>query len=599
MIGMTRAALKIADVYAVDPERKALMPEPTFPAVRYAGTRNMKAVSLGGQTGAGFVPEGEVAGKPSPSRGQGGRSRAVRLKGLSVKATLRLAFAVLLIGTLAIGVFSLTQISRLNASAQSIYDQGHVASRAAEEARGHMLRASRAQKMLLTATTAKERDDLGADIDKGLSGLASELGTLQQYVDTSDAKAVDQQKKFAAAVAVWSGHLRDFVTLVKAQPLDLSQMNWQVGTQDVSLLVETGKLEKLVDELVAQRGTAAKATIEASGFIFHSSFVMIAVMTVALIALAFGISEWVVRRLAGQLGGEPAYAKEIASRIAAGDLSNQIVLGRKDKSSMLYALHDMQSGLATTVSDIASSADAIATASGEISMGNLDLSQRTEQQAMALERTASSMEQLTSTVRQNADNAKQASTLANNASEIAEKGGDVVSRVVATMNEINDSARSIGDIIGVIEGIAFQTNILALNAAVEAARAGEEGRGFSVVAAEVRNLAQRSAAAAKEIKGLISTSVERVSNGSTLAQDAGQTMDEVVKAVKRVTDIMGEISAASSEQSAGIEEINLAVTQMDSGTQQNAALVEQATAAARSLDDQARGLKQMVGKFRL
>ncbi|WP_341314854.1 methyl-accepting chemotaxis protein [Paraburkholderia sp. IMGN_8] len=558
----------------------------------------MKAVSLGGQKGAGFVPEGEAAGK-SQSHGQGGRGPAVRLKGLSVKAMLRLAFAVLLIGTLAIGVFSLTQISRLNGSAQSIYDQGHVASRAAEEARGHMLRASRAQKMLLTATTAKERDELGADIDKGLSGLAAQLGTLQQYVEASDAKAVDQQKKFAAAVATWSGHLRDFVTLVKAQPLDLSQMNWQVGTQDVSLLVETGKLEKLVDELVAQRGTAAKATIEASGFIYHSSFVMIAVMTVALIVLAFGISEWVVRRLGAQLGGEPGYAKEIASRIAAGDLSNQIVLGRKDKSSMLYALHDMQNGLSTTVSDIAASADAIATASGEISMGNQDLSQRTEQQAMALERTASSMEQLTSTVRQNADNAKQASTLANNASEIAEKGGDVVSRVVATMNEINDSARSIGDIIGVIEGIAFQTNILALNAAVEAARAGEEGRGFSVVAAEVRNLAQRSAAAAKEIKGLISTSVERVSNGSTLAQDAGQTMDEVVKAVKRVTDIMGEISAASSEQSAGIEEINLAVTQMDSGTQQNAALVEQATAAARSLDDQARGLKLMVGKFRL
>ncbi|CAB3642185.1 methyl-accepting chemotaxis protein [Paraburkholderia rhynchosiae] len=561
----------------------------------------MKAVSLGSRTGAGFVPDGEAAGR-SPSRGKdgkGGRSRAVRLKGLSVKTMLRLAFAVLLIGTLAIGVFSLTQISRLNASAQSIYDQGHVASRAAEEARGHMLRASRAQKMLLTATTAKERDDLGADIDKGLGGLSTELGTLEQYVDKSDAKAVEHQKKFAAAVTAWSAHLRDFVTLVKAQPLDLSQMNWQVGTQDVSLLVETGKLEKLVDELVKERGTAAKATIDASGFIYQSSFVMLAVMTIALIVLAAGISEWVVRRLARQLGGEPAYAKEIASRIAAGDLSNQITLGRKDKSSVLYALSDMQSGLATTVSDIASSADAIATASSEISMGNLDLSQRTEQQAMALERTATSMEQLTSTVRQNADNAKQASTLANNASEIAEKGGDVVSRVVATMNEINESARSIGDIIGVIEGIAFQTNILALNAAVEAARAGEEGRGFSVVAAEVRNLAQRSAGAAKEIKGLISTSVERVSNGSTLAQDAGQTMDEVVKAVKRVTDIMGEISAASSEQSAGIEEINLAVAQMDSGTQQNAALVEQATAAARSLDDQAHGLKQMVGKFRL
>jgi methyl-accepting chemotaxis protein len=558
----------------------------------------MKAVSPGNQHGKGFVAAGQTAGR-TPSRGPGRVSPALKLKGVAVKTTLRLAFAALLIGTLLVGVFSLTQISRLNGAAQSIYDQGHVASRAAEEARGHMLRASRAQKMLLTATTAKERDELGADVDTALAGLAAQLGTLQQYVDTADAQALGQQKAFAAAVAVWSGHLRDFVTLVKAQPLDLSQMNWQVGTQDVSLLVETGKLEKRVDELVAQRGTAARATIDASGFIYHSSFVMIALMTLGLIALAFGISEWVVRRLAGQLGGEPAYAKEIASRIAAGDLSNRITLARKDGSSMLYALHDMQSGLATTVADIASSADAIATASGEISMGNLDLSQRTEQQAMALERTASSMEQLTSTVRQNADNAKQASTLASNASEIAEKGGAVVGKVVATMNDINDSARSIGDIIGVIEGIAFQTNILALNAAVEAARAGEEGRGFSVVAAEVRNLAQRSAAAAKEIKGLITTSVERVSNGSTLAQDAGQTMDEIVRAVKRVTDIMGEISAASSEQSAGIEEINLAVTQMDSGTQQNAALVEQATAAARSLDDQARGLKAMVGKFRL
>jgi methyl-accepting chemotaxis protein len=564
----------------------------------------MKAVSPGTQRGARFIAAGPTAGMAgtadrAPSRGAGRASPAIKLKGVSVKTMLRLAFAVLLIGTLLIGVFSLAQISRLNASAQSIYDQGHVASRAAEEARGHMLRASRAQKMLLTASTAKERDELGADIDTALAGLAAQLGTLQQYVDSTDAQALGQQKAFAAAVTVWSGHLRDFVTLVKAQPLDLSQMNWQVGTQDVSLLVETGKLEKLVDELVAERGTAAKATIDASGFIYHSSFVMIALMTLGLIVVAFGISEWVVRRLAGQLGGEPAYAKEIASRIAAGDLSNRITLARKDNASMLYALHDMQSGLATTVADIASSADAIATASGEISMGNLDLSQRTEQQAMALERTASSMEQLTSTVRQNADNAKQASTLAGNASEIAEKGGAVVSRVVATMNDINESARSIGDIIGVIEGIAFQTNILALNAAVEAARAGEEGRGFSVVAAEVRNLAQRSASAAKEIKGLITTSVERVSNGSTLAGDAGQTMDEIVRAVKRVTDIMGEISAASSEQSAGIEAINLAVTQMDSGTQQNAALVEQATAAARSLDDQARGLKAMVGKFRL
>jgi methyl-accepting chemotaxis protein len=520
-------------------------------------------------------------------------------KPLSVKATLRIAFSVLLIGTLVMGVFSLAQISRLNSSTKSIYEQGYVASRAAEEARGHVLRASRAQKMLLTATTAKERDELGASIESDLGALVNEMGTLQQYSALSGGDALELQKKFAAAVSTWSGHLRDFVTLVKAQPLDLSQMNWQVGTQDVSLLVETVKIEKLVDQLVEERGTAARATIDTSAFIFKSSFVMIAGATVALFVLAFVMGEWGVKRISRQLGGEPAQAREIASRIAAGDLAQPVKLDARDAASMLGALRDMQTGLAATVAEIAASAEAIASASGEISTGNLDLSHRTEQQAFALERTASSMEQLTSTVRLNAENAAQASTLAGNASQIAEKGGTVVGRVVATMNEINDSAKSIADIIGVIEGIAFQTNILALNAAVEAARAGEEGRGFSVVAGEVRNLAQRSASAAKEIKTLISASVERVANGSTLAQDAGQTMDEVVRAVKRVNDIIGEISAASHEQRAGIEEISRAVTQMDAGTQQNAALVEQATAAAQSLDDQAKTLKRLVGRFRL
>ncbi|WP_233862902.1 methyl-accepting chemotaxis protein [Paraburkholderia adhaesiva] len=539
----------------------------------------MKAVSQASQR-AGFVPQG--AGKP-----------------LTVKATLRIAFVALLIGTLAMGVFSLAQISRLNDSTQSIYEQGYVASRAAEEARGHVLRASRAQKMLLTATTAKERDELGAGVESDLAGLTREMAALEQYSAQSGGDALDLQKKFAAAASTWSGHLRDFVTLVKAQPLDLSQMNWQVGTQDVSLLVETEKLEKLVDQLVEQRGTAARATIEKSAFIFKSSFVMIAGATVALFVLAFVMGEWGVRRISRQLGGEPAQAREIASRIAVGDLAQPVKVDARDAASMLGALRDMQTGLATTVSEIAASAEAIAAASGQISTGNLDLSHRTEQQAVALERTASSMEQLTSTVRLNAENAAQASTLAGNASEIAEQGGNVVGRVVATMNEINDSAKSIADIIGVIEGIAFQTNILALNAAVEAARAGEDGRGFSVVAAEVRNLAQRSAAAAKEIKALITDSVTRVANGSTLAQDAGQTMGEVVKAVQRVNDIIGEITAASHEQRAGIEEISRAVTQMDAGTQQNAALVEEATAAAQSLDDQAKTLKRLVGKFRL
>jgi methyl-accepting chemotaxis protein len=556
----------------------------------------MKAVSQGNRQ-AGFMPQDTLAAGAAEASSKSARGRAG--KPFSVKATLRIAFAVLLIGTLAMGVFSLTQISRLNGSTQSIYEQGYVASRAAEEARGHVLRASRAQKMLLTATTAKERDELGDDVDHDLQALGREMDQLQQYAGQSGADGLALQKKLAAATTTWSGHLRDFVTLVKAQPLDLSQMSWQVGTQDVSLLVETEKLETLVDQLVEQRGTAAKATIEAASFIFKSSFVMIAAATVALFVLAFVVSEWVVRRIARQLGGEPALAKAIASRIASGDLAQPVKVDARAATSMLGALRDMQQGLSTTVAEIAASAEAIASASGEISTGNLDLSQRTEEQAMALERTASSMEQLTSTVRLNAENAAQASTLAGNASEIAEKGGTVVTRVVTTMNEINDSAKSIADIIGVIEGIAFQTNILALNAAVEAARAGEEGRGFSVVAGEVRNLAQRSATAAKEIKTLISASVERVANGSTLAQDAGRTMDEVVKAVQRVNDIIGEISAASHEQRAGIEEISRAVSQMDAGTQQNAALVEEATAAAQSLDDQAKALKRLVGKFRL
>jgi methyl-accepting chemotaxis protein len=550
----------------------------------------MKPFSLRGNPGAGFIPDGgakAAARAMAKIAGTSGRS-------LSVKASLRLAFALLLVGSLVIGVIALTQISRLNGSTESIYREGYVASRDVEELRSAVLRASRSQKMLLTATTAKERDELGADIEHALADIGRGQHDLQSYADPTG-----DQKRLATAVGAWSKDLGTFVKLMKEQPLDLSQMNWQVGMQDVSLLVATGKLEKLVNALIEQRGAAAKATIESSAAIYHESFVMVALLTLVLIVLAFAVGEWVVRRLAKQLGGEPVYAMEIASRIAAGDLSNRISIAKRDNTSMLHALSGMQKDLSTTVGEIAASAEAIASASGEISQGNVDLSQRTEQQAVALEKTASSMEELTSTVRQNAENAKQASSLAYNASEIAEKGGVVVGRVVATMEQINASAKSIGDIIGVIEGIAFQTNILALNAAVEAARAGEEGRGFAVVAGEVRNLAQRSSAAAKEIKGLIHASVARVSDGSTFAHEAGATMEEVVKAVKRVTDIMGEISAASAEQSSGIEEINLAVTQMDAGTQQNAALVEQAAAAAQSLDDQAHALKQLVGKFQL
>ncbi|MBC7681600.1 MAG: hypothetical protein H7172_04645, partial [Ferruginibacter sp.] len=271
----------------------------------------------------------------------------------------------------------------------------------------------------------------------------------------------------------------------------------------------------------------------------------------------------------------------------------------EDGASLMFAMSGMRDSLALIVNQVRQGTDTIATTSDQIAAGNHDLSRRTEQQASALEETAASMEELTSTVKQNADNARQANQLAVSASNIAVRGGSVVAQVVGTMGAINTSSRKIVDIIGVIDGIAFQTNILALNAAVEAARAGEQGRGFAVVASEVRSLAQRSAAAAKEIKTLIGDSVDKVEEGSKQVAEAGRTMDEIVGSVKRVTDIMAEIEAASKEQALGIEQVNQAITQMDQVTQQNAALVEEASAAARSLQEQASSLAEVVGVFQL
>jgi methyl-accepting chemotaxis protein len=293
-------------------------------------------------------------------------------------------------------------------------------------------------------------------------------------------------------------------------------------------------------------------------------------------------------------------ARLLAKSIAEGDLSRPVnAQGRDEISLLMQALASMQASLSGIVSHVRSATDSINTASAEIASGNQDLSARTEQAASNLEETAASMEQLTSTVRQSADSARQANQLASSASEIAVRGGNVVGQVVTTMNEINASSKKISDIIGVIDGIAFQTNILALNAAVEAARAGEQGRGFAVVAAEVRSLAQRSAQAAKEIKGLIGSSVDRVEAGSRLAAEAGQTMSEIVGSVQRVSDIIGEITAASGEQSDGIGQVNVAVSQLDQMTQQNAALVEESAAAAESLKDQATRLAQVVQVFRI
>ncbi len=311
------------------------------------------------------------------------------------------------------------------------------------------------------------------------------------------------------------------------------------------------------------------------------------------------VATTLIRSIQRSVGGEPATAAALALRMASGDLTARVATDPDDRSSLMYAIGHMRDQLASTVAGIQRSADSISSAAQEIAAGNTDLSGRTEQQAASLQQTAASMEQITATVRQNADNANEASQYVSDASQIAQQGGSVVSQVVDKMRGITASSRKINDIIGVIDGIAFQTNILALNAAVEAARAGEQGRGFAVVAGEVRNLAQRSAGAAKEIKTLIVESVGQVDSGSALVEQAGQTMAEIVNAVSRVTAIMDGIASATAEQRTGIEEVNRAVSQMDQMTQQNAALVEQASAAAASLEDQAGALHHAVSAFRL
>jgi len=356
------------------------------------------------------------------------------------------------------------------------------------------------------------------------------------------------------------------------------------------------RAEETLGKIVEVNERDAKAEVEKAKSSITSAKMLMLVIALFAIALASAFGFYLIRAISGALGT----SVDAANRIAAGDLSGHIKSDSTDETGqLLTAMGTMQDSLTTLITDIKSSADPINTGAGEISSGNTDLSQRTEEQAASLEETAASMEELTATVKQNAENAKQANQLAKGASEIAAKGGSVVGQVVGTMSSINESSRKIVDIISVIDGIAFQTNILALNAAVEAARAGEQGRGFAVVAAEVRNLAQRSAAAAKEIKALIGDSVSKVEDGTKLVDEAGKTMGEIVSAVKRVTDIMAEISAASAEQSSGIEQINQAVTQMDEVTQQNAALVEQAAAASLSLGEEAQHLTQSVSTFKL
>ncbi|MCO4863709.1 methyl-accepting chemotaxis protein [Cupriavidus sp. WGlv3] len=516
-----------------------------------------------------------------------------------LRVTTRLVAGFLVVAVIGavMGLLGVINMGRMADWTGKIYNDDLRALKAVQDANINLVYASRSQIALLSASTMGERSVEKEQIAKSLAAMDERIRQVTGAFEKPEGKAL--VKQYQDLSPAFRARMEKYVELVSKQPLDTSQFESQVFSESADLLKDSHALEAVMLQMVKRRDDRARNNMEEARSVYDETRVWMLGLVLGGLALSVLLGVLLARALSRQLGGEPAYAAAIAARIAEGDFSQPVTTRAGDKSSLVFAMQQMQQQLSRMVRDFKASAESIGSASREIAAGNNDLSQRTEQQAASLEQTASSMEELTSTVRQNADNARQASGLAANASDTALRGGEVVGRVVQTMDEINDASKKIVDIIGVIEGIAFQTNILALNAAVEAARAGEQGRGFAVVAGEVRSLAQRSANAAKEIKGLIGDTVERVDNGSALVGQAGKTMDEIVQAVKRVTDIMGEISAASAEQSSGIEQVNQAVAQMDEVTQQNAALVEEAAAAAGALEEQAGHLQSAVSTFRL
>jgi methyl-accepting chemotaxis protein len=519
----------------------------------------------------------------------------MNLANMKVGVRLGLGFALVLVLLVMVTVVGILRMAQIQNRLDHVVSVNNVVTRLVVDMRNNV---SERVTSLRTLTLMTDPSDMEPELNRfkeqtaKYDDLQGKLAAKFSVEATAEEKALLNQVKeaegaampaIAKASALYLANNAMDATRVMVKEIRPAQKKW------LEALDQLGKLE---DKLNTQTQADAEAA-------FASARNFMLVLLALAVAMGIVAATVITRGLLKQLGGEPGYTAKIAGSIAEGDLSIGIETKSSDRGSLLVEMKQMRNSLVDIVSQVRRGTHTITTASREIAAGNTDLSSRTELQASSLEKTASAMEELTSTVKQNADNAREANHLAATASDVARKGGEVVSQVVGTMGEINSSASKIADIIGVIDGIAFQTNILALNAAVEAARAGEQGRGFAVVASEVRNLAQRSAAAAKEIKQLIGDSVEKIGRGSKLVGQAGETMDEVVASVKRVTDIMSDIASASAEQSAGIEQVNLSIIEMDGMTQQNAALVEQAAAAFQSLQDQAAELQRVVSIFKL
>jgi methyl-accepting chemotaxis protein len=519
----------------------------------------------------------------------------MKLHSLKLGTKLTAAFVLVCLFSALVSLIGIRNMGILNQEADLMYERDLKSLAAVKEANINLLYVARDRRSALLATSTGEREKFLARADENLAAIRRLIDEARHGFVTEQGKA-----NLAEIDRLWADYVRmgqDLHTRIAASRLDDRQELTRFLFTDFAAVAN--QIDDRMTALAAQKEELAKAASERATELYASSRNTMLALVAGAMLLGVAIGTWMARSLTRQLGAEPHEATALAQRVAGGDLSATIRLRDGDDASIMAALKAMQDSLARVVQQVRSHSESVASASTQIAQGNQDLSQRTEEQASALQQTAASMEQLGSTVKQNADNAQQANQLALGASSVAQKGGEVVAEVVTTMRAINDSSRRIADIIGVIDGIAFQTNILALNAAVEAARAGEQGRGFAVVAGEVRSLASRSAEAAREIKSLIGTSVERVEQGSALVDRAGETMAEVVASIRRVSDIVAEISAASREQNTGVQQIGEAVGQMDQVTQQNAALVEESAAAAESLKAQAQALVEVVSVFKL